>query len=450
MAKYFYDDGVGGDAGGGWRDDSDIANPKGYNIFNNQDQIWQPDYKNFLKPDGKFDLTGALADPGVQSWGLNDINDPRLGINLGMRNSNPTEMAGMFDDPTFGGQLTNRMNQFNDQYQTDRSPGGLKGILSSPQFQAFAGITGGLSAFGAGGAGAGADAFGFGSAAGGEFGGLGALGEGYLGATGAAATAGAPAASQFNLFDPATWSNPFSSGPSELGGPVLNAADLAELNAASGAWSAKGLAGAGELGGDLASKVGSLLKAGSTASSIAGMLGISEGAVGTIGKLLATGLGMYGSNQQAKSLQELAGKYQEYGAPSRGRYEQAMTPGFDPTSIPGYAGALDSTSKSLLARLSASGGNPYGNPGGLIDANKQIVSGTALPAINEYTRQNANVGFGNSMNSAMGLQTGAINADRGITTALSSGLGDLTAPDNSLAALLKQMQGFNWNQGMGL
>ena len=159
-----------------------------------------------------------------------------------------------------------------------------------------------------------------------------------------------------------------------------------------------------------------------------------------LGKLGATALGVLGSNQQANSLQSLAAKYQEYGAPSRARYEASMTPGFDPTSIPGYSGAVDTASKGLLARLSATGGNPYGNPGGLIEANKSIISGTAMPAVQEYQRLNANTGFGSSMNAALGLQTGGITADRGITTALASGLGDITAPDNSLEALYKKMQ----------
>ena len=127
-----------------------------------------------------------------------------------------------------------------------------------------------------------------------------------------------------------------------------------------------------------------------------------------------------------------------------------MTPGFDPNSIPGYAGAVDTASKGLLARLSATGGNPFGNPGGMIEANKQIISGTAMPAIGEYQRLNANTGFGQSMNAALGLQTGAIGADRGITTALASGLGDLTAPDNSLASLMKQMQAMGYKPNFGL
>ena len=161
----------------------------------------------------------------------------------------------------------------------------------------------------------------------------------------------------------------------------------------------------------------------------------------TIGKLLSTGLGMYGANQQASALQGLANKYENFGGPSRARFDASMSPGFDPMSIPGYAGALDSTSKSLLARLSAQGGNPFGNPGGLIDANKQIVAGTALPAIQEYQRLNANTGFGSSMNAAANLGTQAIGADAGALNALGYGINSLTNPQPSLADLLKQIQG---------
>src|SRR6185503_17297017 len=67
----------------------------------------------------------------------------------------------------------------------------------------------------------------------------------------------------------------------------------------------------------------------------------------------STALGVLGSNQQAKSLSDLASKYQEYGAPSRARFQASMSPGFDPMSMPGYAGAVDSASKGILARLSA-------------------------------------------------------------------------------------------------
>ena len=105
-------------------------------------------------------------------------------------------------------------------------------------------------------------------------------------------------------------------------------------------------------------------------SALKSLLG-SDGSSGSdltalLGQLGAAGLGAYASNQQSNSLTDLAGQYQEFGAPSRARYESSMTPGFDPTSIPGYAGALDTASRGILARLSATSGNPFGNPGGLI------------------------------------------------------------------------------------
>lgn len=158
------------------------------------------------------------------------------------------------------------------------------------------------------------------------------------------------------------------------------------------------------------------------------------------GKLGAAALGAFGSNQQAKSLQALAQKYSEYGAPSRARYEASMTPGFDPMSIPGYAGALDTTSKSILAKLSAAGGNPFGNPGGLIDANKQIVAGTALPAVTEYQRLNANTGFGNSMNAAIPFETGAVGQEGNLFNAIGYGLNQVTNKEPTLADMIKSLQ----------
>ena len=184
---------------------------------------------------------------------------------------------------------------------------------------------------------------------------------------------------------------------------------------------------------------------GSAASSLISKLmqgGISgSDLTNLLGKLGAAGLQAYSSNNQANQLGQLAQQYQAFGAPSRARYEASMTPGFDPNSIPGYAGALDSTSKSVLARLSATGGNPFGNPAGLVQANKDIVSGTALPAIQNYQATNANTGFGQAMNGAMQLQQQQIGAQSNVPAALASGLGSVTAPDNSLTSLLAQLKG---------
>lgn len=173
----------------------------------------------------------------------------------------------------------------------------------------------------------------------------------------------------------------------------------------------------------------------------------------TWGSLLSTGLGIYGSNQQSKSLEGLANRYDSFGAPSRARFEASMTPGFDPsTQIPGYSGALKTSMDQMMASLSAQGGNPFGNPSGLMEANKRIVAGTALPAINEYQRLNANTGFGNSMNAALNLQTQGVGADANSLNALGYGINSLTNPQPSLAELLKQLQGggYKLNDGASL
>ena len=244
-----------------------------------------------------------------------------------------------------------------------------------------------------------------------------------------------------DLFGGGDWGLDFGSGGFSMPAAVpTSPAQLAEWGLAEtspGTWSLPSVPGSASTAADWISKITQ------NPQSMMNMLG----------KLGAAGLQAYGSSQQSNALKSLAAQVNQYGAPSRARYEASMKAGFDPSSIPGYAGAVDTASKALLARLSAQNGNPFGNPGGLIDANKQIISGTALPAINEYQRLNANTGFGNSMNAALGLQTGAIGADNNVLAGLASGLGSLTAPDNSLASLLKQLQGaggYQWNEGMGL
>lgn len=158
------------------------------------------------------------------------------------------------------------------------------------------------------------------------------------------------------------------------------------------------------------------------------------------GNLAGTGLGIAGARNQANAFNNLASQYMAFGAPSRARYEASMTPGFDPNSIPGYSGAVDTASKGILARLSATGGNPYGNPGGLIEANKQIISGTALPAIDAYQRLNAGTGGYAGFNAAApGAATAGIGANAGVYNAIGSGLAGLTNPQPSIYDTLARL-----------
>lgn len=191
-----------------------------------------------------------------------------------------------------------------------------------------------------------------------------------------------------------------------------------------------GFGGYGSSGYSLSDIQGMAKELGITPSSVLKMLGRAAPGL----------LGAYASNKQTVALEDMAKRYEAYGSPSRDRYEASMTPGFDPNSMPGYAGAVDTASKSLLARLSASGGNPFGNPGGLIDANKQIIAGTALPAIQAYQNQNANVGFGGTLNSAGSFGGQAIGSQANTYNAIGAGINDAINPPKSLAEQMAAMK----------
>lgn len=214
---------------------------------------------------------------------------------------------------------------------------------------------------------------------------------------------------------------------------------------------AGGAAGASGTGQSLIQQLQKMVQGGgSNAASAGSLLSKVLGGTATMSdyaeiaaKLGAAGLGAYASNQQAGAMNDLAQQYMGFGAPSRARFEASMTPGFQASSIPGYQVALDDAMNSQLRGLSAVGGNPFGNPGGLIEAQKKVIAGTQLPAIQEYQRLNLGAGGQANLNAAVpGLQTGAIGADSNTFNALGYGLGALTQPkQQSLSDLLKQFSG---------
>jgi len=183
---------------------------------------------------------------------------------------------------------------------------------------------------------------------------------------------------------------------------------------------------------------------------------VSSGGLGVpnlgslLGTLGATAAGAYTANQQTNDLKDLANKYMEFGAPSRARYEGSFAPGFTMASDPGYQDALDSTSSSLLRKLSAAG-NPFDNPGGLIEANKQINSSLALPALQNYRNQNAATGgYGAFNTAAPGAATAAIGSQGNALTTIAGGASDILnpkPPSLTLADLMKQFGGGQNNNG---
>jgi hypothetical protein len=155
-----------------------------------------------------------------------------------------------------------------------------------------------------------------------------------------------------------------------------------------------------------------------------------------LGTAASTGLGIAGADAQRSASNELADKFLAIGAPSRSRYEASMTPGFEPTSIPGFQGAIDTSTQTLLRQLSAQGGNPYGNPGGLAEVQKYITGSVGLPAIQQYQNQNASTGgYGAFNTAAPGSMTTAANSAGNIYNVLGNGINSLLNPPSPTSTL---------------
>lgn len=157
------------------------------------------------------------------------------------------------------------------------------------------------------------------------------------------------------------------------------------------------------------------------------------------GKVAPGLISAFGSSQAADNAAKLAEDFKAFGAPSRGRFEASMTPGFDPSTIPGYKGALDSTAEAISRRMSV-GGNPSANPGNYIEANKAIINGTALPAVQNYQNTNAAAGgLGAISASYPGAATSASTANNNVYSDLGSAFRAATAEPSTIDEILKRL-----------
>lgn len=191
-----------------------------------------------------------------------------------------------------------------------------------------------------------------------------------------------------------------------------------------------------------------------------------------LGTLGSTALGFLGGNAQSNALKDITSqqieannamqdKWLALGAPSRARLEGSYAPGFDlAASDPGFQNALDTSANTAARSYSAKAGNPQDSPGSQAEILKYVLGTTYLPQLNTYRSQNATSGqLGTNVAGTAGLNaanayggTAALQGAQNATSpysALASGLGALTAPDNSLSSLLQQLKnaGININTG---
>lgn len=151
-------------------------------------------------------------------------------------------------------------------------------------------------------------------------------------------------------------------------------------------------------------------------------------------------LGVLGSNAQADAYQNVANQNLAIGAPYRDRLNASYQPGFNLWDDPTYKAGLDSSMDSMMRSLSTQG-NPFGNPGGLIEAQKSIQSSLGIPALSNYRGQLGQFG-GLGLNTSGQAQMAGASQEGGMYDALGFGLSQLTGSgQNNWQDLLKQLGG---------
>lgn len=170
----------------------------------------------------------------------------------------------------------------------------------------------------------------------------------------------------------------------------------------------------------------------------------------TLGTVGATGLGLYGANQQADAYGDVAQQYLGLGAPFREKLLQSYAPGFSMADQPDFQNAMDVGAQAAARATSARVGNPVDNPGAYAEMQKYITGSLALPQLNTYRSQLGSFGQLGT-NTAGTASMGEASQTGGMYDALGSGLASLTKPKNPYEDLMKGLLGgFKLNTGTSL
>ena len=253
------------------------------------------------------------------------------------------------------------------------------------------------------------------------------LGEGaapVMSAGGAPAPTGAPVAQGTGFYDVPGY-DPVTGLPTGMS-PGMSPADAAAAGA-----------GAANVGAGAAATTGTTALSRVIAALTAGTAPSLDDALTVFGQAAPSVLAMIASGNQADALKGLSEQFAAYGAPSRARYEASFAPGFMPPEV---QTSIDAATETGLRKLSASGGNPFGNPSGLAELNRFVTGNVALPAIQQYRNQQAATGGYGAFNAAApGAAANSIGADSNIWNAAGYGLGQLFNPPQSLSQQIERL-----------
>lgn len=213
-----------------------------------------------------------------------------------------------------------------------------------------------------------------------------------------------------------------------LGGATTAAAGGSGLGGASGAAGA-GAAGAAAAGSGGGTAAGTGAGAGTALSRILDGTATTADYLSVLGTAGATGLGIFGSQQQANALRDIAAQGRADRAPFLNKSLEYLN---DPSA---YAAGPGATSLNSVLRALSVKGNPMGNPASLELATQAGLSDW----------RNAVTGFGNlglaGEDTRASLLSKATGADANALNALGYGVGQITNPPTSLADILKQLKG---------
>lgn len=463
---------------------------------------WDPNAQEDVSPTG-YKTPANVASQGAYDIysGISESPDPtERGVDGGLYG--PNKEKGLFYKGVFNPSLGRVDEHGTFAAQNFTYPGAIDSAVMNAIAQAVlmagaGGIASGVAGLG------GANAFstagqtlgnsigntvsGWGNALGGVGGGINPLYGASAGlggtAAGAAGSAGlGGAAGGFNLFDPSTWTNPFSTGTNagtgffEGGGSLgtegvggtldytgtdwldlanqfgpdglgtqVNVGDLGNLGplnpTGNAAWDTalQGLTGGGgdimsglsQAATELAKKIGPQAAKSLLSQAMSG----EKSALDLLGGIAPGLLAALGSYQQQNALQGIADKARADRAPFLSEAQKWMAGGPEAWAAGPGAGAV----KGVLHGLSAKFGNPIGSGTAL-----QLATDSAANNWLNQTSQLANLGLGGN---TAALDTAAVNAGGGMWTGAADAAGRLLTPQDDLASLLKRLQGSGINLG---
>lgn len=163
-----------------------------------------------------------------------------------------------------------------------------------------------------------------------------------------------------------------------------------------------------------------------------------------LGGLGAAGLGAYASNKQTNSLEDMAKRYEGYGAPYRQRLSDLYANPSSFLSSPEVKTSVDQGTNSLMRSLSMTG-NPFGS-GNALTQGQSYASDQLFGKLGQEKDRLAGFGGLSSYNAAApGVATNAIGSSSNTYNALGSGLGNIFNPPKTeaqtMADFMKAMKG---------